>query len=163
MFCPNQVVMTQNVSSQLKALAAIPIAGGSVWDVAAGMVAVLFVYRTLDIIYHLLLSPLAKFLGPKLVAATSWWEGHFDLRSRSYLVFCPAYLFNLVNTYVLREKLRVTRFPGFIVRVDQAKLSITDAECCKKSSFEWQMMNNLVSRKPDCPSAPLVSSCAFCP
>ena len=97
--------MTQTVSAQLKALAAMPIAGGSVWDVAAGMVALLFVYRTLVIIYHLLLSPLAIFLRPKLAAATSWGKALFDIRSRSYLMFCPAYLINLVYTHVLREKL----------------------------------------------------------
>ena len=76
--------MAQNVSSQLKALAAIPSVGASIWDVAGGTVALLFLYRSLVIIYRLFLSPLARFPGPKLAAATSWYEGFFDLRSKNF-------------------------------------------------------------------------------
>ena len=76
--------MAQNVSRQLKALAAIPTAGGSIWDVAGGIVALIFLYRALVIIHRLFLSPLAKFPGPKLAAATSWYEAFFDLRSKNF-------------------------------------------------------------------------------
>lgn len=76
--------MAQNVSSQLKALAAIPTTGGSIWDVAGGIVALLFLYRALVIIYRLFLSPLAKLPGPKLAAATWWYEGLFHLRSKKF-------------------------------------------------------------------------------
>lgn len=76
--------MAQNVSCQLKALVAMPTAGGSIWDVAAAVVALMFLYRALVIIYRLFLSPLAKFPGPKLAAATSWYEAFLDLRSKNF-------------------------------------------------------------------------------
>lgn len=76
--------MAQNVSVQLKALAAIPTAGGNIWDVAGGVVAMIFIYRALVIIYRLVLSPIAKFPGPKLAAATTWYEAFFDLRSKNF-------------------------------------------------------------------------------
>ena len=59
-------------------------AGGSIGDVAGGIVALIFLYRALVIIYRLFLSPLAKFPGPKLAAATSWYEAFFDLRSKNF-------------------------------------------------------------------------------
>lgn len=62
----------------------MPTAGGSIGDVAAGIVALLLLYRALVIIYRLFLSPLAKFPGPKLAAATSWYEAFFDLRSKNF-------------------------------------------------------------------------------
>lgn len=76
--------MAQNVSVQLKALAAMPTAGASIGDVAAGVVALMFLYRAVVIIYRLFLSPLAKFPGPKLAAATSWYEAFFDIRSKNF-------------------------------------------------------------------------------
>ena len=76
--------MAQNVSVQLKALAMMPSSGGSLWDAAGGMVALIFLCRSLVIIYRLFLSPLAKFPGPKLAAATSWYEAFFDLRSQNF-------------------------------------------------------------------------------
>ena len=76
--------MEKNVSIQLKALAMLPNAGGSIGDIAAGIVALIFLYRALVIIYRLVISPLAKFPGPKLAAATSWYEAYFDLRSQNF-------------------------------------------------------------------------------
>ncbi|KAL8626952.1 hypothetical protein Q9189_007340 [Teloschistes chrysophthalmus] len=107
-----QLKMAQNVSCQLKALVAMPTAGGSIWDVAAAVVALMFLYRALVIIYRLFLSPLAKFPGPKLAAATSWYEAFLDLRSKNF----PDIVAGLHDKY------------GPIVRVNPTELSIRDAE-----------------------------------
>lgn len=87
--------MAQNVSCQLKALAAIPTAGGRIGDLVAGIVALIFLYRALVMIYRLRLSPLAKFPGPKLAAATSWYEAFFDPRSKNL----PDVVSNLHDRY----------------------------------------------------------------
>ncbi|KAI9701472.1 MAG: hypothetical protein M1836_001527 [Candelina mexicana] len=87
-------------------------AGGNIWTVAGGVVALTLVYRILVIIYRLLLSPLAKFPGPKLAAATSWYEAFFDLRSKNF----PDVVSDLHDKY------------GPIVRVNPTELSIRDAE-----------------------------------
>lgn len=128
---PSQVEMTQNVTSQLGALAAMPIAGGNIWDVACGIVALLFFYRFVVIIYRLLFSPLAKFPGPKLAAATSWYEAFFDLRSKNF----PDVLSDLHDKYGIHNvhPLRCRSFKakclsGPIVRVNPTELSIRDAE-----------------------------------
>ena len=76
--------MAQNVRIQLNALATMPKAGGSIGDIAGGIVDLIFLYRALVVIYRLVLSPLAKFPGPKLSAATSWYEAFFDLRSKNF-------------------------------------------------------------------------------
>ena len=87
--------MAQIVSRQIKALAAMPTVGGNIGNVAGGVVALIFLYRALVIIYRLFLSPLAKFPGPKLAAATSWYEAFFDLRSKNF----PDVLSDLHDTY----------------------------------------------------------------
>lgn len=81
---PSEVEMAGDLSSQLRALAAMPTTGGNIGGVACGIVALLFLYRFAVIIYRLVLSPLAKFPGPKIAAATSWYEAFFDLRSKNF-------------------------------------------------------------------------------
>ncbi|KAI4114596.1 MAG: hypothetical protein LQ345_004650, partial [Seirophora villosa] len=104
--------MAGDLSSQLRALAAMPTTGGNIGGVACGIVALLFLYRFAVIIYRLVLSPLAKFPGPKIAAATSWYEAFFDLRSKNF----PDVLSDLHDKY------------GPIVRVNPTELSIRDAE-----------------------------------
>ena len=121
--------MAQPVSDQLRVLAAMPTAGGSIGDVAGGLVALMLVYRASIVIYRLFLSPLAKFPGPKLAAATSWYEAFFDLRSKNF----PDILSGLhdkygTRRYALAEGIFLIGFSGPIVRVNPTELSIRDAE-----------------------------------
>ncbi|KAI1869857.1 hypothetical protein JX265_003309 [Neoarthrinium moseri] len=104
--------MAQNVSRQLQALPSIFETGCSIGDVAAGLVALMFVYRASVVVYRLFFSPLAKFPGPILAAATSWYEAFFDLWSQNF----PDVLSDLHDVY------------GPIVRVSPTELSIRDAE-----------------------------------
>ncbi|KAK6206499.1 hypothetical protein LQW54_007681 [Pestalotiopsis sp. IQ-011] len=104
--------MAQNLRGQLEALVAMPVVGGSIGSLAGALIALLVVYRALVVVYRLLFSPLAKFPGPKLAAATSWYEAFFDLRSQNF----PDVLSDLHDSY------------GPIVRVSPTELSIRDAE-----------------------------------
>lgn len=103
--------MAQNVSCQLEALTAVPAAGGRIVDVAAGVAALILLYRAFVVIYRLFFSPLAKFPGPKLAAASSWYEAFFDLRSKNF----PDVLSGLHDKYGIyiftaAETLRLTGF-----------------------------------------------------
>ena len=54
-------------------------------EAAAAAVAVLLVYFIGVIVHRLYLSPIAKFPGSKLAAATFWYEFYFDvIRSGKY-------------------------------------------------------------------------------
>ena len=120
--------MAQNVGSQLKALAAMPTGSGNVANIAGGIAVFVFLYRVLVIIYRLFLSPLAKFPGPKLAAATSWYEAFYDLRSKNF----PDILSDLHDRYGMYlytgRNSWTDWFSGPIVRVNPTELSIRDAE-----------------------------------
>ncbi|KAI0399650.1 putative cytochrome P450 [Xylaria palmicola] len=77
-----------------------------------GFVASVSVYWLGVAVYRVFLSSLAKFPGPKLAAATSWYEAYFDLRSANF----PRVLETLHDKY------------GPIVRVNPWELSIRDPE-----------------------------------
>jgi len=49
------------------------------WEIVGSVTALLVVYNIMLIIYRLYLSPLAKFPGPKISAATPWYENFIDL------------------------------------------------------------------------------------
>lgn len=122
--------MEQKVDSQPKTLATMPTAGGgNVGNVAGGIVALILLYRALVIIYRLFLSPLAKFPGPKLAAATSWYEAFFDLRSKNFpdVVSDLHDKYGIYRIYTGRNS-EANGFPGPIVRVNPTELSIRDAE-----------------------------------
>lgn len=52
--------------------------------IMGGLAVVLVVHRFSVICYRLFFSPLANFPGPKLAAATSWYEGIIDLWSNNF-------------------------------------------------------------------------------
>ncbi len=61
----------------------------------AGFLASMVFYWLCIVIYRVALSPLAKFPGPKLAAATGWYEGYFDIRKANF----PAVLEQLHDKY----------------------------------------------------------------
>lgn len=53
-------------------------------DVAGGLLVSMLLYQSCVIFYRLFLSRLAKFPGPKLAAASSWYEAFFDLHNADF-------------------------------------------------------------------------------
>lgn len=54
------------------------------WGLLGGLVGAMIVHSTFVIAYRLFFSPLAKFPGPKLAAATAWYETFFDLWNNNF-------------------------------------------------------------------------------
>lgn len=54
-----------------------------VLTITAGLV----LYSVAGIVYRLYLSPLAKFPGPKLAAATLWYEAYYDVIEQGQYTF----------------------------------------------------------------------------
>ncbi|PHH87959.1 hypothetical protein CDD83_8173 [Cordyceps sp. RAO-2017] len=81
-------------------------------DAARGLLLLFFLYRSCVLLHRLFLSRLAKFPGPRLAAASSWYEAFFDLRSANF----PDVLQSLHSRY------------GPIVRVNPWELSILDPD-----------------------------------
>ncbi|KAH0437675.1 cytochrome P450 [Colletotrichum camelliae] len=76
------------------------------------LLAAVITHRIGLIVYRLYLSPLAKFPGPKIAAATSWYEGFWDLWNAQF----PEVVKDMHEKY------------GPIVRVNPRELVIQDAD-----------------------------------
>ena len=57
------------------------------WKTVFALIAVLLLYNIYLTIYRLYLSPLAKFPGPKLAAATLWHDFYFNVVKDGKLAF----------------------------------------------------------------------------
>ncbi|KAF1966836.1 cytochrome P450 [Bimuria novae-zelandiae CBS 107.79] len=84
----------------------------SLW---ATLVTVLALYQIAKIIYRIFLHPLAKFPGPKIAAATRWYEAYYDLRPHR------------PGTFFLELK-RLHKIYGHIVRINPEELHVDDPE-----------------------------------
>ncbi|KAI1443094.1 cytochrome P450 [Annulohypoxylon stygium] len=77
------------------------------------LIAAWIAYFVTVVVYRLYFSPLAKFPGPKIAAATGWYEFFYD--------------YWLSGQYIFEIK-RMHEVYGPIVRINPAELSIHDAE-----------------------------------
>ncbi|KAM7200693.1 Cytochrome P450 monooxygenase sdnH [Naviculisporaceae sp. PSN 640] len=82
------------------------------WHVGAGVAALFAVYSVVLVVYRLWFHPLAGFPGPKLLAATTWYEAYVDLVHHDF----PERLARLHEKY------------GPIVRVSPHEIHVNDAE-----------------------------------
>jgi hypothetical protein len=84
------------------------------------------------VIYRLYLSPLAKIPGPKLAAATNWYQEYFDLVAKSHGCQFPGAIKRMHEQY------------GLIVRIAPDEIHIDDPEY-------WQEVycNNSTARPID--------------
>ena len=97
-----------------------------------------FIYACCTVIYRLLYHPLAYFPGPKLAAATKWYELYFDLIKLPKGTFVYEIermherygkRFHLLTFLLLRgTNLTVLCRAGTIVRINPDELHIKDTE-----------------------------------
>lgn len=95
-----------------------------------------FVYQISQCIYRLWFHPLAGFPGPKIAAATKWYEAYFDLRPQSPGTFFRQ-LHRLHDIYgkprLMRRHVTVIGpfttdvLPGPVVRITPDELHVSDS------------------------------------
>jgi hypothetical protein len=98
---------------------------------ALGAFAALCIIRFLYlVVWRLFFSPLAKFPGPKLAAATGWYEFYFDYFHNGTYIFEIERLHNVYGEWCCSRRWwlghPLTRQTGPIVRVNPDELSIHD-------------------------------------
>ena len=101
------------------------------WHVAGTIIAAFGFYNFILFIYRLWFHPLAGFPGPKLLAATTWYEAYVDLFYHDF----HARLAKIHEEYGMSTRIEpillsrlVTVFPGPIVRVSHNEIHVNDGE-----------------------------------
>lgn len=97
---------------------------------AASIAAGIVLYCITGVVYRLYLSPLAKFPGPKLAAATLWYEAYYDVIKKGQ------YTLKIRELHVQYGELRMINsvetlahsLPGPIIRISPYELHINDPD-----------------------------------
>lgn len=98
-----------------------------------GIFGALVGYSLIILVYRLFFHPLSRFPGPKLAAATKWYEFYFDLLKRPGGTFMfeiermhDAYgtLCNLLSRF---GELKIMSSTGPIVRINPEELHVRDS------------------------------------
>lgn len=102
------------------------------WHVAGSIAAIFGVYSFVLVVYRLYFHPLAGFPGPKLLAATTWYEAYVDLVHHDF----PERLAKIHKQYGKKTRIKswasrsavCNHCLGPIVRVAPHEIHINDAE-----------------------------------
>jgi hypothetical protein len=102
-------------------------------------------YGILLVIYRLYFSPLAKFPGPKLTAATLWYEFYFDVVKRGKFAWEIARMHEIYGKCLpfICASLKLTALVGPVVRINPHELHVNDPDFYdvlyggKRDKYKW--------------------------